>query len=465
MVGSSTDGLVVSDLPDRVVDVLRAVTDAGHEVALVGGCVRERLRRHQVAADDWDAATSAHPEEIVALFGSAATWENRFGTVTVGGAPPVEVTAYRTEGGYSDRRRPDEVRFGATLDEDLSRRDFTINAIAWVPVDLAAGAGHIVDPFGGRADLAHGVLRTVGDPRQRFGEDALRLVRAARFGGRLGLRIDPETEAAIRDLAPTAAAVSGERIAAELERMLLSDAPPRNDAPPSHALLVMERLGLLAVVLPEVAALRGVPQAKASGGDALDHTLAAVDAADPEQRLARWAALLHDIGKATTGAHGHFLDHEKVGAEQARAVLARLRRPSGESEAIVHVIRQHMYGYDSGWSEAAVRRFIRRVGEDRIRLLFALRRADNRASGAGEAGDRNQDDLERRVEAELRDHGTWSEASLAVDGHDLQRELGLEPGPRIGRLLDQLLEAVLDDPSRNRRADLIDLARRLEADR
>jgi tRNA nucleotidyltransferase (CCA-adding enzyme) len=226
----------------------------------------------------------------------------------------------------------------------------------------------------------------------------------------------------------------------------------------------MERLGLLAVVLPEVAALRGVPQAKPSGGDALDHTLAAVDAAEPG-RLARWAALLHDVGKATTGAHGHFLDHEKVGAEQARVVLARLRRPSAESAAIVHVIRQHMYGYDPSWTDAAVRRFIRRVGEDRVNLLFALRRADNRASGAGDDGERSQDDLERRVAAELRDHGAWSAASLAVDGHDLQRELGLEPGPRIGRLLDQLLEAVLDDPSRNRRADLIALARRLDASR
>jgi tRNA nucleotidyltransferase (CCA-adding enzyme) len=465
MAGSASDELVVTDLPARVAHVLRTLTDAGHEVALVGGCVRERLRGHAIAADDWDAATSAHPDEIASLFGDAATWENRFGTVTVLGPPPVEVTAYRTEGGYSDRRRPDVVRFGASLDEDLSRRDFTINAIAWVPVEVATGLGRVVDPFGGRSDLANEILRTVGDPRQRFGEDALRLVRAARFAGRLGLTIDPETEAAIRDLAPTVAAVSGERIAAELERMLLSDAPPRNDAPPSRALLVMERLGLLAVVLPEVAALRGVPQAKPSGGDALDHTLAAVDAADPQSRLARWAALLHDIGKSTTGAHGHFLDHEKIGAEQARAALARLRRPSGESAAIVQVIRQHMYGYDAAWSDAAVRRFIRRVGEDNIPLLFALRRADNRASGAGDDGERNQDDLERRVEAELRDHGAWSEASLAVDGHDLQRELGLEPGPRIGRLLAQLLEAVLDDPSRNRRADLIELARRLDAGR
>ena len=463
--GSTADDLVVSDLPGRVAHVLRTLADAGHEVALVGGCVRERLRGRQIANDDWDSATSAHPEEIVALFGGEATWENRFGTVTVIGTPRVEVTAYRTEGGYRDRRRPDEVRFGATLDEDLSRRDFTINAIAWVPVDLGAGAGRIVDPFAGRADLAQGILRTVGDPRLRFGEDALRLVRAARFAGGLGLRIDPATEAAIHELAPSAAAVSGERLSAELERMLHSDAPPRNDAPPSHALALMEGLGLLAVVVPEVAALRGVPQAKPSGGDALDHTLATVDAADPAQRLARWTALLHDIGKATTGAHGHFLDHEKVGAEQARSVLARLRRPAAESADIVHVIRQHMYGYDPGWSDAAVRRFIRRVGVERLPLLFALRRADNLASGAGAAGDQDQRDLERRVSEELRDRGAMSAASLVVDGHDLQRELGLEPGPRIGLLLDELLEAVLDDPSRNQRAELIDLARRLEANR
>ena len=463
--GQTGDELVVTDLPDDVVRVLSTLSEAGHEVAMVGGWVRERLRGGAIAADDWDVATSAHPEQIVDLFGETASWQNRYGTVTIAGSPPVEVTAYRTEGGYRDRRRPDNVRFGVTLDEDLARRDFTINAIAWVPIDLANGRGRIVDPHGGRSDLSASILRTVGDPRERFEEDALRLVRAARFAGRYGLAIDPTTEAAIRERAPVAATVSGERVAAELQRMLRSDAPPRHDAPPSAALYRMEQLGLLVVLLPEVAALRGVPQTKPSGGDALDHTFATVDAADPGVRLARLAGLLLETGKATSGADGHFLDHEKVGADLAGAVMRRLRLPAADTATVAHVIRQHMYGYDPTWSDAAVRRFIRRVGVDPLPLLFALRRADNRASGVADAGERNQRELEGRIDAELRDRGALSQASLAIDGNDLQRELGLAPGPRIGDLLDRLLEAVIDDPTRNDRTRLIALARTLERER
>ena len=186
--------LTYPELPEAVRRVLATIADAGHRVALVGGSVRDPLLgiRH---TGDWDAATSARPEQVAALFPDAS-WENRFGTVTVAGPPAVEVTSYRTEGGYRDRRRPDEVRFGVTLDEDLARRDFTINAIAWVPIDLASGAGTLNDPFAGRADLAARRLRTVGDPRARFEEDALRLVRAARVAGRFEMSIDPATEAA-----------------------------------------------------------------------------------------------------------------------------------------------------------------------------------------------------------------------------------------------------------------------------
>ncbi len=247
--------LVYPDLPDRVRAVLRALGDAGHEVAIVGGAVRDRLLglAHQ---GEWDAATAARPEEVVALF-PGATWENRFGTVTIGADPKVEVTSYRAEGTYRDRRRPDEVRFGVSLTEDLARRDFTINAMAWLPIDLEAGRGSLVDPTGGQSDLEARVLRAVGEPRERFAEDALRLMRAARFAGRLGLTIDPATERAIRDAAPTVEAVSAERVRDELLRILSLD-----DAP-SGAIGILERLGLLGVILPELLALRGIPQAKA----------------------------------------------------------------------------------------------------------------------------------------------------------------------------------------------------------
>jgi len=451
--------LAPHDLPEPVIAVLRTIGRAGHEVALVGGSVRDLVRDPSAAPDNWDVATSARPEEVAALFGDAL-WRNRFGTVTIVGPPPIEITSYRTEGGYSDRRRPDEVRFGATLGEDLARRDFTINALAWVPTDLDTLNGHLTDPFGGRADLAAGLLRTVGDPHERFGEDALRLVRAARFAGRFGMTIEPDTEAAIRQLAQTVTSVSAERIRDELLRILA-------DGMSSRALRALDRLGLLAVILPELAALRGVPQAKAIPGDALDHTLAAVDAVPAGGGTGvRMAALLHDIGKATTLADGHFIGHDRVGAELAADVLLRLRMPGWEAAEIIHAIRHHMYAYESDWTDAAVRRFIRRLEPIGTSLLFALRRADNVASGVGAGGDTNQAELERRIADELeRQPDLLLGNRLAIDGHDLQRELGMEPGPRIGVVLDRLMERVLDDPSLNDRPTLLRLASDTAAER
>ncbi len=447
--------LVIADLPGPVAGVLEALAAAGHEAVLVGGCVRDQLLGRPHA--DWDAATSARPEEVAALFGGS-TWENRFGTVTVLGPPPVEVTSYRAEGEYRDRRRPDEIRFGVSLEEDLARRDFTVNAIAWVPTDLAAGRGRLVDPHGGERDLEDGILRAVGDPSERLEEDALRLVRACRLASALGLRIDPATEAAIVTRAASVAGVSGERIRDELQRMLDLDPSP------STALLLLERLGLLGFVLPEVAALRGVPQAKLVPGDALDHTLRAVDLAPSGDHDLRLSALLHDIGKAHTARDGRFIGHERVGADLATGALRRLRLPGARVERIAGVIGHHMYAYEPGWTDAAVRRFIRRLdGIDRG-LLFALRRADDAASGVGELGERVQAELEHRIGEQLaREPGILVEHRLAIDGHDLQRDLGVAAGPDIGRILDRLTEVVLDDPSRNEPEELLALARALTA--
>ena len=445
--------LVFPDLPNEVVRVLRTLADAGHDAVLVGGSVRDRIVGEPLW--DWDAATSARPEEVAALF-PGSSWENRFGTVTTTGEPAVQVTSFRAEGAYPDRRRPDDVRFGVSLADDLARRDFTINAMAWRPSAMATGRGTLVDPFGGEADLERRILRSVGDPRQRFAEDALRLVRAARFAGRYGLRIDPDTEAAIRGLAPTVGSVSAERVRDELTRIM------ELDPVPSGALLHLERLGVLALILPELAALRGIAQAKLAPGDALDHTLRAVDAVpvgrDPDLRI---AALLHDLGKATTLADGHFIGHERVGADLAAAALERLRFPRARSARIVEAIRHHMYDYQPAWTDAAVRRFIRRTsGVDRD-LLFALRHADNGASGVAGHGERHQAELEARIRTELEGHADLLiHRRLAIDGHDLQRELGLPPGPEIGAILERLEEAVIEDPTTNEPEKLFDLARR-----
>jgi tRNA nucleotidyltransferase/poly(A) polymerase len=236
---------------------------------------------------------------------------------------------------------------------------------------------------------------------------------------------------------------------------------------PSRALAMLERLGLLAVILPEVAALRGIPQAKLAPGDALDHTFAAVDAVPPDAPGdTRLAALLHDVGKATTLAGGHFIGHEEVGAGLARAILDRLRFARSRVERIAAVVEHHMYAYEPQWTDAAVRRYIRRLdGVDRD-LLFALRRADDVASGLAEEGERDQRQLAGRSAAELEQQpDLLIDRRLAVDGHDLQAELGLPPGPPVGALLDRLMEAVLDDPARNERVALLDLARQLARQR
>lgn len=454
--GSGTDSAHrLDDLPRPVATVLDRLLGAGHEAALVGGCVRDLLRGGRPG--DWDVATSAAPEVVVALF-PGATWENRFGTVTVRPGPgrmPVEVTTYRVEGIYTDHRRPDEVRWGTSLLEDLARRDFTINAMAWVPRDLAAGTGELVDPYGGRADLEQRRLRAVGVPDERLAEDALRLIRAVRFAARFDLVIEPRTEAAIRRHARSAAELSGERVRDELLRILGTRDAART---PSAAFRAMQELGILAVILPELAALRGVPQAKLIDGDALEHSLRTADALTVDNPFLRLVGLLHDVGKASTLADGHFYGHETVGARMVEAILRRLRFPREEVAHATHLVRQHMFAYSPEWTDGAVRRFVRRVGASALPALFDLRRADNVASGVSEPVIGGLDELHARIGVELATH-PLNARQLAVHGDDLVRELGVPPGPVIGRLLNRLLEAVLDDPSRNERSALVDLAR------
>ena len=442
-----------------VLDVLARLAADGHEAAIVGGSLRDVLLGREPA--DWDVATSAPPKAVHGLF-PGSSWENRFGTVTVRGEPEVQVTTYRSESGYSDRRRPDAVRWGTSLAQDLERRDFTINALAWTPEDptpdpardAMALDGHLTDPWGGEADLRAGVLRAVGDPALRFEEDALRLLRAVRFTTRLGLQLDAATERAIRRHAPNAAHLSGERVRDELGAWLRA-----GDPPPSRYLALAESLDLLAPILPELAALRGVPQDKVLPGDALDHSLRTVDALPATDPILRLAGLLHDLGKATTRRDGHFYGHEVVGAELTAMVLDRLRLPREQAARIIRIIRQHMFAYDPSWTDAAVRRFVKRVTRPLVDDLFALRRADTAASGAREPAHGGLDELARRIATQ--ESAPLDQRALALDGDDLMGELGLDPGPAIGSLLASLLERVLDDPALNEREALLRIAREL----
>ncbi|HET7181734.1 MAG TPA: HD domain-containing protein, partial [Candidatus Limnocylindrales bacterium] len=423
------------------------------------GSVRDSILGRE--ATDWDLTTDARPDRLLSIF-PGAVYENRFGTVAVREAGNQhEVTTFRSDHEYADFRRPHHVEFGDDIGLDLARRDFTVNAIAWgaqPSVDAGAPAPEpaIVDPFDGVADVGARRLRAVGDPGTRFREDALRMLRAARLAATLDFTIDPPTLEAMRANAALVAHVSGERTAAELEKLLLADRP-------SVGLRLLDETGLLDVIAPELAAQRGVPQNKIPGEDLLRHTLRTVDAVPAARPVVRMAALLHDIGKPSTIDDGPFHAHDAVGATLAAALLDRLHVPRAVTERVVHLVRQHMFTYDRDWGDAGIRRFIQRVGTDAIEDLFALRAADSIGSGLpADAGDLAE--LRARVAKELEASVVLDLSKLAVHGDDLMAELGVPAGPHLGRILDALLERVIADPAQNDRATLLLLAESMLAD-
>jgi tRNA nucleotidyltransferase (CCA-adding enzyme) len=437
-----TEPRVELRVPADVVEIIDRLKDAGFEAYVVGGCVRDAL----IGAEpqDWDIATSARPPEIQKHF-RRSLYTNRFGTVIVQTRErEVEVTTYRRETEYSDHRRPDAVEFTLSLVDDLSRRDFTINAMAW--------DGRLVDPFGGARDLRARLIRAVGDPAERFHEDALRMLRAVRFAATLDFTIEEATAAAVRANAELARVVSGERVQQEMVKILTTRQP-------STALRTLSSLGLLAVILPELEQAKSIPQEKARAQDVFEHSLATLDATPPDDLVLRLAGLLHDIGKPDTFADGHFYQHEYVGEAKARRILRRWKFPKDTIQRVTHLVRNHMFWYQDEWTDAAVRRFIRKVGLDNIRLLFALRKADNIGSGARQPRMVKLDQLWRRVEAELARQNAFSLRDLAIDGHDVMRELALTPGPEVGKVLNWLFERVMDDPELNDRDRLLALMR------
>jgi putative nucleotidyltransferase with HDIG domain len=456
--GSQLTGLptaVESAIPAAVRDLLETLWARGDAAYVVGGSLRDVLLGRRPA--DWDLASSALPERLLEVF-PGAVYENRFGTVGVRRDGEVfEITTFRSDHDYADFRRPHRVEFGESIELDLARRDFTVNAMAW-----GARPGEppaIVDPYDGAGDVDARLLRAVGEPVARFEEDALRMVRAIRLAAALDFTIEADTLAAIRDRAALVRHLSGERIAAELDRVLAAPLP-------STGLRLLGDTNILTGISAELAAQRGTPQNKVPGEDLWDHTLRSVDAAPPARPVVRLAALLHDIGKPATFADGHFVGHDAVGADLADAFLERLRYPRAVRDRVVALVRQHMFSYEPTWSDAAVRRFIgkmRAIGDGALDELVALRAADNVGSGLpADAG--RLDELRARVAAEQAAELVLDRAGLAVDGDDLKSELGLEEGPRLGRILEDLVERVVADPALNDRPTLLLLAQAALAD-
>jgi len=448
------EGRMEPDLeaPPEVRKVAERLRAAGGQAWVVGGAVRDLLLGRPVV--DWDFATDLVPERTRGLFPRTFEVGARFGTVTVlGSAGSYQVTTFRLDAEYSDARRPDRVQFAGRVEDDLARRDFTINAMAWDPI-----GGALVDLAGGREDLRLRRIRAVGDPVERFTEDGLRLLRAVRFAAQLDFELEARTYAALLLCAPRIERISGERIREEMEKLLTA---PR----PSSALALLHETGLLRRILPELAACYGVPQNEHHAYDVFHHTLATVDAAPPENLVVRLAALFHDLGKPETRAErsgtATFYAHQSAGRRIAERAFRRLRYSTEKRRRVTHLVQHHMFHYRPEWSDGAVRRFLRAIGPEHLDDLFALRAADTFGNGRKRRLAPELLELRGRIAAEIERQAALTVRDLQIGGHDLMAELGLRPGPEIGRILRTLLEEVLEDPERNERERLLQRAREI----
>jgi len=447
--------LPLRDVPRAVFWICERLRERDKRAWIVGGCVRDMLLGRPIA--DWDVCTDATPKELLSIFPKAIPTGIEHGTVTVvRDHQHFEVTTLRGEEGYSDGRRPDSVYFTDDIDKDLARRDFTVNAIALDPV-----TGHVIDPFHGQDDLAKKVLRAVGDPRERFAEDGLRVLRAARFVATLEIELDPATKDAIGGALDTYKKVSAERVREEWVKAMKARRP-------SRAFDVMKDTGILGVSCPELLLGVGMEQNKWHSYDVWRHAMECMDACTGDPIL-RVAALFHDVGKPATRAFSDktqdwtFYEHERVGAEIVYPICTRLRFSNEERERITHLVRHHLFHYDK-WTDAAVRRWIQRVGKERLLDLYALNEADLRAKGRDAEPDLAAlEALKAHVERVLEQGAALSTRDLAVDGHALMQKLGMKPGRLLGDVLKELLEVVLADPTKNTEEALLEEARAIVA--
>jgi len=448
-----------SQIPPEVVRVTEGLEKAGFEAWVVGGCVRDLLLGR--TPKDWDVTTNATPEEVQAAF-PHTYYTNEFGTVGVVNDPPaggqaideslkvIEVTPYRLEGKYSDARRPDSVQFSRHIEDDLKRRDFTINALAYSPTKghLPAGKAGLLDLYGGIKDMDARLVRAVGDPKERFEEDALRIMRAVRLCAELDFALEPRTRAAMRDSAAQLGKISKERIRDEFVRILLSPNIKK-------ALILSHELGILQYIAPELQEGIGIAQNQAHSFDVFEHNLrTAQHAADKDWGfIIRLAGLFHDVGKPKARRWSDdkkdwtFHGHEVVGTRMAKKILENLKFPRETIDKATSLVRWHMFFSDPAVvTLSAVRRIVANVGKEHIWDLVNLRICDRIGTGRPKEQPFRLRKYQAMIEQAMRD--PISVGMLAIDGRKVMA-LGEKPGPRIGWTLHALLEEVLEDPAKN----------------
>lgn len=464
-------------VPEVLKKMNKVFEKEGFKAYLVGGAVRDIFL--SVPASDYDVATNATPQDVMRIFKFVVPTGFEHGTVTVHFMnEEIEVTTFRTEAGYSDGRHPDKVNYAATIEEDLSRRDFTMNAIA---VNLKDGK--IVDPFKGKKDIRKKIIRTVGVPHERFMEDGLRPIRALRFASTLNFKIEDKTlkEIANPEVQKKISSISIERFRDEFEKLLKSPKP-------SVGLKLMENTGILNLFLPELMNCRGCVQSDYRAFhkfDVLDHLFYACDGAPATKPIVRLAALFHDIGKPDAkriikekildGNNNNnpkeietitFYNHEAYGAEITKNIMTRLKFSNEMINSVTHLVKEHMFHYESNWSDAAIRRFLIRVGADNLEDLYDVRYADMygmynipvnvKYSSAVEL----LNELDERIKIEIEKNAVISLKTLAVNGKDLMN-MGIPAGKQLGIILNELLNAVIEDPAQNQKDLLLNMAKNI----
>lgn len=451
-------------IPVEVKKIIKKLASSGFEAAIVGGAVRQILQKQQV--EDWDLTTNAKPEQIQKVF-AKSFYNNRFGMVGVPLSENqiVQVTTYRTEEKYTDKRHPDVIAWGKSLEEDLARRDFTINAMALKQVEsgkLKVESFVLVDPFDGQKDLKNKLIRAIGDADKRFTEDALRLLRAARFATVLNFSIEEKTKKAIKKTAKLLSKISGERIRDELFKIIESD----NAA---DGILLLRDLGLLVIILPELEVSFAVEQKSPKRHHIFDvgtHCVLSLKHCPSGDTITRFATLLHDIGKAkvanvTEEGVRTFYNHEVVGGFMAKKIADRLHLKKEDRDKLFRLVRFHQFSVDEKQTDKALRRFIRNIGVENIEDMMDLRIGDRLGGGLQQPESWRLKLFRQRLKEVLKK--PFTVADLKIDGHDVMRTLGIKPGPEVGRILNELFEEVADDKTKNTKEYLLERLAQLKS--